>query len=63
MTPGVVARISIKGKGVWTQAFGETDIKNNAKTRIDYVQRIASISKSLTTALIGGLIEKGLIDL
>jgi serine beta-lactamase-like protein LACTB len=62
-TPGVVAGISIKGKDVWIQAFGETDIENNVKTRIDSVWRIASISKSLTTALIGKLIEKGLIDL
>jgi serine beta-lactamase-like protein LACTB len=63
MIPGVVAGISIKGKDVWTQAFGETDIENNVKTRIDSVWRIASISKSLTTALIAKLIEKGLIDL
>jgi serine beta-lactamase-like protein LACTB len=53
----------IIGKEVWTQAFGQTDIENNVKTRIDSVWRIASISKSLTTAMIAKLIEKSLIDL
>jgi serine beta-lactamase-like protein LACTB len=63
MIPGLVAGISIKGKTVWTEAFGQTDIENNVKTRTDSVWRMASISKSLTSALVGELIEKGLIDL
>jgi serine beta-lactamase-like protein LACTB len=63
MIPGLVAGISIKGKTVWTEAFGHTDIENDVKTRTDSVWRMASISKALTSALIGKLIEKGLIDL
>jgi len=63
MIPGLVAGISIKGKTVWTQAFGRTDIENDVKTRTDSVWRMASISKALTSALIAKLIEKGLIDL
>jgi serine beta-lactamase-like protein LACTB len=63
MIPGLVAGISIKGKTVWTEAFGHTDIENDVKTRTDSVWRMASISKSLTSALVGKLIEKGLIDL
>jgi serine beta-lactamase-like protein LACTB len=61
--PGVVAGISIKGKDVMTEAFGQTDIENDVKTHKDSVWRIASISKALTSAMIGKLIEKGLIDL
>ncbi len=49
MIPGVVAGISIKGKDVMTEAFGQTDIENDVKTHKDSVWRLASISKSLTT--------------
>jgi serine beta-lactamase-like protein LACTB len=63
MIPGLVAGISIKGKTVWTQAFGHTDIENDVKTRTDSVWRMASISKALTSALMAKLIDKGLIDL
>jgi serine beta-lactamase-like protein LACTB len=60
--PGIVAGISIKGKDVMIEAFGQTDIENDVKTHKDSVWRIASISKALTSAMIGKLIEKGLID-
>jgi serine beta-lactamase-like protein LACTB len=63
MIPGLVAGISIKGKTVWTEAFGHTDIENDVKTRTDSVWRLMSISKSLTSAMIGKLIDRGLIDL
>jgi serine beta-lactamase-like protein LACTB, mitochondrial len=61
--PGVVAGISIKGKEVWTEAFGYSDIENNVKAHRDSVWRMASISKSLTTALVGKLIDEGKLDL
>jgi serine beta-lactamase-like protein LACTB len=61
--PGIVAGISIKGKDVMTEAFGQTDIENDVKTHKDSVWRIASISKALTSAMIGKLTEKGLIEL
>jgi CubicO group peptidase (beta-lactamase class C family) len=63
MIPGVVAGISIKGKDVMTEAFGQTDIENDVKTHKDSVWRIGSISKSITSLMIGRLIEKSLIDL
>jgi CubicO group peptidase (beta-lactamase class C family) len=63
LIPGVIAGISIKGKNVMTEAFGQTDIENDVKTHKDSVWRLGSISKSLTTLMIGRLIEKGLIDL
>jgi CubicO group peptidase (beta-lactamase class C family) len=61
--PGIVAGISIKGKDVMTEAFGQTDIENDVKTHKDSVWRIGSISKSMTSLMIAKLIEKGLIDL
>jgi CubicO group peptidase (beta-lactamase class C family) len=63
MVPGLVAGISIKGKTDFTEAFGQTDIENDIKTRTDSVWRMASISKALTFILMAKLIEKGLIDL
>jgi CubicO group peptidase (beta-lactamase class C family) len=63
LVPGVIAGISIKGKNVMTEAFGQTDIENDVKTHKDSVWRLGSISKSLTTLMIGRLIEKGLIHM
>jgi CubicO group peptidase (beta-lactamase class C family) len=63
LIPGVIAGISIKGKNVMTEAFGQTDIENDVKTHKDSVWRLGSISKSLTTLMIGRLIEKGLIHM
>src|SRR5882724_6828452 len=54
--PGIVAGISLNGKQVWAQGFGKTDIENNVTTRVDSVWRMASISKSLTSALMATLI-------
>ncbi len=63
LIPGVVAGISIKGKDIMTEAFGQTDIENDVKTYKVSVWRLGSISKSLTTLMIGRLIEKGIIGL
>lgn len=63
LIPGLVVGIGRKGKPIWVQGFGESDIENNIKARADSVWRLASISKSLTSALIGHLIEKELLSL
>ena len=62
--PGIDAAIAIDGKIVWSEAFGYADLEHmipviNGKTRF----RIGSISKPLTSAAIGKLINKGKIDL
>ncbi|CAG2116897.1 unnamed protein product [Medioppia subpectinata] len=44
----------------WT---GYTDVENDVITHKDSIWRLASISKSLTSALIGRLMDKKLIDL
>src|SRR5882724_10906531 len=61
--PGIVVGLSIKGKTVFTEGFGYTDIENDVKTDESSVWRLASISKPLTSALVGLLIDKGRIDL
>ena len=61
--PGIVGGVSINGSIVWAQGFGQIDIENNVKTTKDSVWRLASISKSLTSALVGRLIDEKLLDL
>ncbi|CAG2111250.1 unnamed protein product [Medioppia subpectinata] len=61
--PGAVLAFSINGTNVWTEGFGYTDVENDVITHKDSIWRLASISKSLTSALIGRLMDKKLIDL
>ena len=61
--PGVVVGISIKGKNIWVEGLGQTDVENEVKTDKQSVWRLASISKPLTTALVAQLIEKKVLDL
>ena len=61
--PGAVVGVSINGTQVWTQPFGLIDVENDVKTKLDSVWRLASISKPLTSALIGKLIDEGRVDL
>jgi CubicO group peptidase (beta-lactamase class C family) len=61
--PGVVMGMSIKGKDVWSEGFGQIDIENDVKSHKDSVWRLASISKPLTAALVAKLIDKKFLDL
>ena len=61
--PGIGADVSVNGTLVWAQGFGQIDIENNVNTSADSVWRLASISKSLTSALVGRLIDEGKLDL
>jgi serine beta-lactamase-like protein LACTB, mitochondrial len=62
--PGMDAAISINGEVVWSEAFGLADVENNApvisgKTRF----RIGSVSKPLTAAAMGKLMDRGKLKL
>ncbi len=61
--PGIDVAISIGGEIIWSEGFGFADLEHKApviagKTRF----RIGSVSKPLTAAALGKLMDKGLID-
>jgi CubicO group peptidase (beta-lactamase class C family) len=45
------------------EAFGQSDVENNVHTHVDSVWRMGSISKSITSTLVGKLIDQGKLDL
>jgi CubicO group peptidase (beta-lactamase class C family) len=63
LAPGAQIAVSRNGKLVWSESFGcadlELDVPVSAKTRI----RIGSVSKPLTSAALGALVEQGRLDL
>ena len=61
--PGFVFGLTIKGKCVWREGFGHIDIENNVETHDKSVWRLASVTKTLTSALVGQLMERGLLHL
>ncbi|CAL8293820.1 unnamed protein product [Boreogadus saida] len=61
--PGLVIGVSVDGQQVWCEGFGYADLENRIACRPETVMRIASISKSLTTAAVAHLCEEGKLDL
>ena len=61
--PGIVVGVSKSGKTVWTYSDGLADVENNVKCHQDTVMRIASISKPITTALLGHLLQQRKVGL
>ena len=59
--PGLVVGINYKGKQVWVQSFGYSDVENDVKCRTDTVLRTGSVSKAIETALVAKLVESGKI--
>lgn len=62
--PGIDIAVSINGETVWAEGFGYADLEHQkpveaGKTRF----RIGSVSKPLTSAALGKLLDKGKIDL
>lgn len=60
---GITGGIFADGKVVWTGGAGYRDQKANAPANKDMVNRIASISKSMTAVAIMQLVEKEKLDL
>ena len=56
--PGYVIGISVKGRNVWLHGDGFADIENAIPCTPNTVMRIASISKSITAALLGKMLEE-----
>ena len=56
--PGFVVGVSVRGETVWRHADGYADIENGVPCTADTVMRIASISKAITSALLGKLMAE-----
>nr|XP_053629585.1 serine beta-lactamase-like protein LACTB, mitochondrial isoform X2 [Cherax quadricarinatus] len=61
--PGLTIAVSVDGKTAWEDGFGFADLENNVRCSPNTVMRIASISKSLTMAVVAKLWEDGKLDL
>ena len=62
--PGMAVAVAIKGKIVWSEGFGYTDL--DKKSGIDPFNskfRVGSISKCFTSAALGRLYDAGRVDL
>jgi CubicO group peptidase (beta-lactamase class C family) len=61
--PGCQIAVMVKGKLVWSESFGYTDLENNIKVTSDTKFRVASVSKPLTAMALGKLIDANKIDI
>lgn len=61
--PGCSICVIVNGELKYEDAIGYSDVENLVPMRTDSVLRIASISKALTSAAIGLLVEQGKLDL
>ncbi|KAM9814604.1 serine beta-lactamase-like protein LACTB, mitochondrial isoform 1-T1 [Syngnathus typhle] len=61
--PGLVVAVAVDGVPVWCEGVGYADLENRLPCGPETVMRIASISKSLTSAAAARLCEEGKLDL
>jgi CubicO group peptidase (beta-lactamase class C family) len=61
--PGVSAAVGVDGKIVWSEGFGFKDIAAKAPVTTTTRFRVGSISKSITSAGVALLVERGQLDL
>ncbi|CAF1149336.1 unnamed protein product [Adineta steineri] len=57
--PGVSIGVTVHGSMVWRKGFGLADIEQRVPCTPDTVMRIASISKTFTSAIAAQFVEKG----
>ncbi|MFH1763772.1 MAG: serine hydrolase domain-containing protein [Gemmatimonadota bacterium] len=62
-TPGLSVAVGLDGEIVWAEGFGYADLENRVSVWPSTKFRIASISKPLTAAAIGKLVEGNRLDL
>ncbi|MDH5197229.1 MAG: beta-lactamase family protein [Gemmatimonadota bacterium] len=62
-TPGMSVAVGIDGVIVWAEGFGYADVENRVPVWPDTKFRIGSVSKPLTAAALGLLVEQGKVDL
>lgn len=61
--PGCQIAVLVKGKMVWSESFGYSDLENSIKVTSHTKFRIASVSKPITAMALGKLIEANKIDI
>lgn len=61
--PGVQAGVWVKGEIAWLEGFGYADIEQRVPVWNFTKMRIGSVSKTLTSAAVGILVEAGKLDL
>lgn len=61
--PGVGVAVAVGGEVVWAEGFGLADLDGRVPVTRETKFGIGSITKSLTTALMGRLVEEGRVDL
>ena len=61
--PGATVAVAVNGRLIWTEGFGWADVENKVGAGPHTKFRIASISKALTAAAVGQLVEAGRLDL
>ena len=60
--PGVSVAVAVGGEVVWAEGFGLADLERRVPVTRETKFGIGSVTKSLTTALLGRLAEEGLVD-
>lgn len=61
--PGLSVAVAVDGEVVWSEGFGYADVENRLPVTSLTRFRIASISKPVTAAALGLLIQEGKLDL
>jgi CubicO group peptidase (beta-lactamase class C family) len=61
--PGVSVAVAVDGDVVWSEGFGYADVEERAPVWPSTRFRVASVSKALTAAAVGLLVEQGKLDL
>jgi CubicO group peptidase (beta-lactamase class C family) len=61
--PGLTAAVLIGGEIVWSEGFGWADVENQVPVTPLTKMRVGSVSKSMTGAALGVLLDAGQIDL
>ena len=61
--PGLSAAVGADGRVVWAEGFGWADVENQVPATEDTRFRVGSVSKPLTAAAMGILIDEGKLDL
>jgi CubicO group peptidase (beta-lactamase class C family) len=62
-SPGASITVMLDGRVIWSEGFGLADVEQQVPATPRTVFRIGSVSKPLTAAALGSLVQQGKIDL